>query len=131
MPRSPEQPEPRDACSATRWRSRALTGLIVAIGFACFVAGGAALWLWFDPARLAQATPWRLLGLLGLFVLPAATIVFQSLDRRSTRRRAGIDDADDHPARASSSTPAPAVRRHASAQRTRPAVAQRRPRSFQ
>ena len=107
------------------------TGLIVAIGFACFVAGGAALWLWFDPARLAQATPWRLLGLLGLFVLPAATIVFQSLDKRATRRNAAGDPTDDdRPARETHAAPAPVIRRHASAQRTRPAVAQRRSRTL-
>jgi hypothetical protein len=97
------------------WRRRLLGALTAGVAVACFVAGGAALWLWFDPARLAETTPWRLLGLLGLFVLPAATIAFQAIDRRD-RSRANADTDSSRVAH-----PSPRVRRHPQGRRPSPA----------
>jgi len=118
-PSNPTEPRPK-----ATWRSGAILAAVVAIAVASFAAGGAALWLWFDPARLAQATPWRLLGLLGLFVLPAATVVFHTLDRRA------VENEDDDEVAPLAEASKPAVRRHVGAHRSRPTVAQRRPRSL-
>lgn len=107
------------------WRKRVLTALTGGVALTCFVAAGAALWLWFTPARFAETPPLRLFGLLGLFVLPAATIAFQALDRRDAR--ATSTEVVASPER--TIHPAPRVRRHDQPGRRRPASASPRTRS--
>ncbi len=86
-------------------RRRTLTALVAIIALATVCAAAAALWLWLDPARLAQAGPARLLALLGLFILPAATVVFQTLDDRAQAETTTADE--DH-----NETTLPPARRH-------------------
>ncbi|MFG0275904.1 MAG: hypothetical protein ACF8QF_12700 [Phycisphaerales bacterium] len=69
---------------------------LVAVG--SIVSGGALLWLWFNPERIAGVRTLSLLALLGLFVLPAVAFVLTQQDRRR-RRDAAVahecDQADD------------------------------------
>lgn len=61
---------------------------LVAMG--SVVGGGALLWLWFNPERVAGVATLPLVGLLGLFVLPACAIALVRRDRRFRRERAAI-----------------------------------------
>ena len=49
----------------------------------CLVVGGTLLWVWLNPDRLSSTTPLHLFGLLGLFVLPSATMAFLTIERRN------------------------------------------------
>lgn len=86
------------------------------IGGACLAVGGALLWVWLDPDRLAHATPLHLYGLLGLFVLPSATMALHTLDRREA------PDPDPAPVRHPAHSPEPSrhsttPRRHRASRR--------------
>lgn len=55
---------------------------IAAVAALCMAFAAAVLWTWLDPDVLAGADATPLLGLLGLFLLPAGVIATYRLDRR-------------------------------------------------
>lgn len=82
---------------------------IAAVAAMCMAFGAAVLWTWLDPDILAVADATPLLGLLGLFLLPAGVIATYRLDRRlraeaeermiRKSRRQDLDGVLDHPSR--------------------------------
>lgn len=74
---------------------------IVAVALLCMVFACAVLWTWLDPDVLAGADATPLLGLLGLFLLPAGVIATYRLDRRlraesAARRRRAVTHHAEH-----------------------------------
>ncbi len=63
---------------ATAARQPTLT--IVCLG--SIAAAGAALWTFLSPETIPLTTTGRLIALLGLFILPVATLALSELDRR-------------------------------------------------
>lgn len=60
--------------------TRQPTLAIVCLG--SIAAAGAALWTFLSPETIPLTTTGRLIALLGLFVLPVATLALSELDRR-------------------------------------------------
>jgi len=67
-------------------RPRLRAALLALVGAASIAAAAGLLWAWLNPDRLAQTRAVHLLALLGLFVLPSATLAFDTIDRRRRAR---------------------------------------------
>lgn len=72
----------------SRTEARARRGTLVIISILCFGAGVAILYAGSAADLLARASTAQLASLLGLLVLPWATLVVRRLDREARRRRA-------------------------------------------
>ena len=94
--------------------------MLILVSLASVLAAGGALWAWISPETIGLARTSHLLGLLGLFVLPVATLAAMEHDRR----RRGHEHADDETPRTTPSfqqhalagAPSASVRRHPSRQ---------------
>ena len=72
----------------SRTEARARRGTLVVISLLCFVAGIGILYAGSAVDLFARASTAELASLLGLFVLPWATLLVRRLDREARRRRA-------------------------------------------
>lgn len=78
--------------------TRQPTLAIVCLG--SIAAAGAALWTFLSPETIPLTTTGRLIALLGLFVLPVATLALSELDRRREPRHPPTSERTDDPASA-------------------------------
>ncbi|MGD9692136.1 MAG: hypothetical protein AB7G17_11925 [Phycisphaerales bacterium] len=66
----------------TRFANAARQPTLTIVCLGSIAAAGAALWTFLSPETIPLTTTGRLVALLGLFILPVATLALSELDRR-------------------------------------------------